>query len=786
MEVPLNYTFDDANQFLGLLSQANTVHLNALSPSSVEDESYKNSLSPSKMGQYANGSLSQQLFIDPRSYQNYIPMDMRVEPFPSDNKILGQQTYITPESVDRPSGSNSTLQQVSPPNSDDAALSDDSKTKKSTGSLGKITKPEKKDRSAHNMIEKKYRTNINSKILMLRDAVPSLRVAAGSVDVSMEELDGLAPASKLNKASVLTKATEYIKHLERKNDSLAQEVSDLRMLLAQQSQRLQHPQQMIMMEHIQQQPQFQRTNLQMNNINVNMVMDTNDNTIPAPIQQNGFMSGNLPGKVVMGGMAGIIGTTLFHEDMDFRGLSAFPVFNHPMVVQFSYFIKVILVLGTVLAILQPYLFGQGKSEKLNLFSLLRSILRPFSALVDKTAHTELRSHLQSRLLSGGYTGFQIFWDYLSISTKTKSFENVFVSVIFGKLLTLQYPWIKYGLRYFLNLDHSLLSTMEIPSEYAGFAEFLHNERNPFLDNNELFTRLLDITTGEASETDATVNSSLFTLVPSLRADQVLQDIDILLLEIAVKKDEQYEEDGEEAATTEASIIVTNAVISQMLQDIEPLMVSGSNVARKYQLLRANYDLSVKSLRSAFVLLEQEVEALVTLPLSIAGLSSDEDDGTDDDASLAFTTGKNRTLNLAVPMPDVNLSFESYVLFTSSLIAHYLKTGKNTEAHKLLKFMDFSEKAEDVASKLTLLSFVALHSLLSQVPALWYSSMSTNSILEKMVVCSRIWIGDISHGLLEKDALSVDLRAAVSDHFVKYCFKINGYEDSTDTLHASAE
>ena len=66
------------------------------------------------------------------------------------------------------------------------------------------------------MIEKKYRTNINTKILALRDAVPALRIAAGCDDVSIADLEGLTPASKLNKASVLTKATEYIKHLESK------------------------------------------------------------------------------------------------------------------------------------------------------------------------------------------------------------------------------------------------------------------------------------------------------------------------------------------------------------------------------------------------------------------------------------------------------------------------------------------------------------------------------------------------------------------------------------------
>lgn len=57
-------------------------------------------------------------------------------------------------------------------------------------------------KTAHNMIEKRYRTNLNDKIAALRDCVPSLRVAgkksARGEDVQ-EDLQGLTPAHKLNK-----------------------------------------------------------------------------------------------------------------------------------------------------------------------------------------------------------------------------------------------------------------------------------------------------------------------------------------------------------------------------------------------------------------------------------------------------------------------------------------------------------------------------------------------------------------------------------------------------------
>ena len=79
---------------------------------------------------------------------------------------------------------------------------------------------------SHTVIEKRYRTNLNQKIAALRESVPSLR--ADSRDSA--DLGGLTPASKLNKATVLSKAIEYIQYLERCNESLEKENAKLRVL----------------------------------------------------------------------------------------------------------------------------------------------------------------------------------------------------------------------------------------------------------------------------------------------------------------------------------------------------------------------------------------------------------------------------------------------------------------------------------------------------------------------------------------------------------------------------
>jgi hypothetical protein len=110
--------------------------------------------------------------------------------------------------------------------------SDDDETYDRRSSSGSGRHPPVK-KTAHNMIEKRYRTNLNDKIAALRDSVPALRVVtrknSRGEDVEREEdLQGLTPAHKLNKATVLSKATEYIAHLEKRNKFLTKENTALK------------------------------------------------------------------------------------------------------------------------------------------------------------------------------------------------------------------------------------------------------------------------------------------------------------------------------------------------------------------------------------------------------------------------------------------------------------------------------------------------------------------------------------------------------------------------------
>ncbi|OTB09674.1 hypothetical protein M426DRAFT_6937 [Hypoxylon sp. CI-4A] len=86
-------------------------------------------------------------------------------------------------------------------------------------------KPRNSDRAAHNDIERKYRTNLKDKIAELRDAIPSLRSIPEDGDDNDASASRTAP--KVSKGTVLTKATEYIHQLERRNRSMAQKNEEL-------------------------------------------------------------------------------------------------------------------------------------------------------------------------------------------------------------------------------------------------------------------------------------------------------------------------------------------------------------------------------------------------------------------------------------------------------------------------------------------------------------------------------------------------------------------------------
>lgn len=102
--------------------------------------------------------------------------------------------------------------------------------KNASGSVNEKRRKTKPRRTAHNAIEKRYRIRLNDKIAELRDSIPSLRAQpVTNLDGTPEDefddpLSERPSVNKVNKANVLEKATEYVKHLENCNRRLEAEL----------------------------------------------------------------------------------------------------------------------------------------------------------------------------------------------------------------------------------------------------------------------------------------------------------------------------------------------------------------------------------------------------------------------------------------------------------------------------------------------------------------------------------------------------------------------------------
>ncbi|KAF8755446.1 DNA binding domain with preference for A/T rich regions [Rhizoctonia solani] len=100
----------------------------------------------------------------------------------------------------------------------------------------KSAPPPLRTKTSHTTIERRYRTNLNTRITALRHAVPALRVLdkAAFPNEQPDEhglCDGVRPARKASKASVLGKATEYIRVLKRREKRLEGKVGGLKALV---------------------------------------------------------------------------------------------------------------------------------------------------------------------------------------------------------------------------------------------------------------------------------------------------------------------------------------------------------------------------------------------------------------------------------------------------------------------------------------------------------------------------------------------------------------------------
>jgi hypothetical protein len=142
---------------------------------------------------------------------------------------------LSPKNSSTNSPTNTPSKRRNSPVSNITSTSDFKKPRKTTTTSTPTSteRPTTHKSASHNDVEKRYRTNLNIKIAELSASVPSLRAAMPtSENVSGDEMDTDAvaiggkpgyPARGLKKATILSRATEYIKSLEAEKRGLEEE-----------------------------------------------------------------------------------------------------------------------------------------------------------------------------------------------------------------------------------------------------------------------------------------------------------------------------------------------------------------------------------------------------------------------------------------------------------------------------------------------------------------------------------------------------------------------------------
>ncbi|CUM50030.1 uncharacterized protein AC631_00889 [Debaryomyces fabryi] len=673
----------------------------------------------------------------------------------------------------------------------------------STSKSAKVTKPHKKDKSSHNMIEKKYRTNINSKILALRDAVPSLRIVAGNKDVSMADLEGLTPASKLNKASVLTKATEYIKHLEQKNDILKEQNTQLQKLIQE--------------ANLRSQPIPQEQALPSQRGGFGYVPPQNEqsfNSTPGQDfgsgsfnfnNQNAGMGATNPSynynKILLGSLATVMGTSLMADNGgEFKGLSALPFsgflpyfITHPnqMTIQLWSLLKVLLVFGSLASIILPNLFitmqNDKKSDEGTIRILKFWLLNSLGLQLPHSFEQEKVDNIL--LLLSGKSEEEFSWTnllkyYIYLTSCEATFELCFLNLIVGTILSIKFPLISKFINYNMTLKGSLLLNFKYKGDNQSLMklnDLIHNlDGISMLGSASLLKRLINIAEHKNINEDVYDGQNKVKYVELFqenRHDYYSTIVTWRILEITHELNLAYLKNM--ASNTQEK----SKVFKQITDDvnkIEAILLNDTSTTslRKYFSLFK----SVVEEQSAPKLLgrietdvharlynfENATEESESMNEDVSDFS-EEDDETDQTTNYSAETETQINSKISSRKSLISslslVSEEQFIILASSLILYYHHNNK-TNSKELLKYLNFSTEQ----ATLSLLSFTALLKILTKLidQNEDFDDFKNSNVLDKLIRITRLWINDD-----KKQFLDYNLRCDLSDLIVSKGLILNG-------------
>lgn len=669
-----------------------------------------------------------------------------------------------------------------------------------------LGKTEKKFRTSHRVIERNYRCNINSKINQLRDVVPTLKIVTGKTNLLIADLEGLVPASKLNKASVLSKAIEYIDHLQRKNDSLQAKIAKLQELVGNAS-----AQSGIQNAAVKMEPSVSMSSrfdfaFDFNDNNMGLIYSSDvvppENATQAyPLNYSPSRNSNL----MLGGLAVSMGSSFITDD-NFRGLSALPVagiFSRSPVLASQLITTlrfVVLGMGILMMVEHIRLEFFNKSKKkvasqllLQLWILVSCGLHlppPLSALEKDAISDRLMGKRNTKLT-------QMIKDYILLSSSELTFENCLLTVLVGTLIVKRNPMLSHVMSMGLKRRGSLLLNLE----YIGSKKSLDKlammikklDGLSLFESEDLLQRFVNlstqvpicnqINTGENEMTYVDFylknRNDIYGVLYSWRIIELIHELNLVYLELLasntdkncgsmvglIKDTQKLEEFVADDSALKRHVLLMKSIICS--NDVPSMMKQFQDDIQEY----------LWKLGAVY----QEPEIF----------DSEEDDssgetGVDNtNSTLAEKSNNNLARDIVINQSilySLNIiDEEKLVAIVSSSLCYYMENNQNTKLLRFLRLLQFKKQDQPV-SLLTLTCFLKLLSVIVQSEdddksedsedkkTLWASMDSeTTSVLESLVKLCRGFLNDNNM----KDPLTHLLRSELSELVIKKGLVLNG-------------
>lgn len=663
--------------------------------------------------------------------------------------------------------------------SSEEAPSADVVSPKTRPSATKVSKPTKKTKVSHNMIEKKYRTNINSKILELRDAVPTLRIASGKADVTAADLEGLTPASKLNKASVLTKATEYIRHLERKIDVMQLQIQQFQTLIHEAGDNTMagpmsdssfpahgfgfNPQQSYNTTSAE---QYQGMGLVAQNSPQNM-------------GRNSRISNNM----MLGGLATVMGTSVLSND-NFRGMAALPFmppsFGAPATLHLLTVVRTALVLFGLYTFVQPLVSAlRATDEKGQVVSVWLSWLLVTVGIQLPKPLSELAKDLVVSCLLGKqqFSTYDLVEDYVALSSSDVSYETCLLNVLVGALLIKKFPLASKMLRVNMRLKGSLLMKLDHTGDNVSLRRISQLIKTvdgvSMFESDALLLRLLNLATGRTlnlninnGENHLTYielyllnKTDLYAILFNWRVFELVHQLNMSYLD-ALSANADLTEDSIE------SIKKDTLKIDKMFADDSPGVLVQYFTLFKCVLFPESTPQLIKTLKTNIV------DSLTKVKASIEGpeLTDDEVISEDESQLLVEELVVQGPLEMILEQKSLVYSMnlmneEKFIVVASSLICYYLEKKEEDKLRALLHYLKF----DNPEVPLSLLSFTCLVKVVclmvrpedeekfekAELPIV---ESDESAVLELLVKAMRGWLNNDN----KKSFMSHQFRSDLSD------------------------